>query len=207
MLQQLTTISPESLLAIVLMLIGSIGTIKQLSFKGLMAYSTVLHVGYALVGWILHTREGNFAALLYMIIYIVSVAALFACLLGLLGSKAWYASINNIKGIGYTKKSLSAAILIIMFSLIGVPPLAGFFGKYYIIYQSVAHEEFTLPIVVIVTTIISSYTYLKIIGLMYFSDVQAKIEYIPTNLLLLFITSSAISFILFLGLFASKILQ
>jgi NADH-quinone oxidoreductase subunit N len=185
------------LVAILSMLIGAFGAIRQQSLKRLMGYSTILNVGYALIGIALHSKEGMDAAILYMVIYIAGVAGFFASLVALLGDKADDANFDDINGVALNRKAIAGGISIIMFSMIGLPPFAGFFGKYYIFYQAVLEKEFTLAFIGILTTIIASYYYLKIIKAMYFIDRKVEIERIPTNTRLLLITSASVGFILF----------
>ena len=125
-----TQVSNEliKIVAILSMIVGSLGAIRQVSLKRLMAYSTVLNVGYVLVGVCLHSPEGNYAAFVYMLIYVIGVMGFFACIVALFGLKSDEATFEDLQGIAGSRKTLAAAISIIMFSMIGVPPLAGFFG-------------------------------------------------------------------------------
>ena len=189
------------IIAMLSMIIGALGAIMQSSLKRLMAYSTVLNIGYVLIGVVLHSEQGNFAALLYLLIYITGVLGFFACLIALLGEKTDSANFEDIRGIGYSKKAIAGAIAIIMFSMIGLPPLAGFFGKYYVFYQAIVKEEFLLAFTGIFTSVIAAFYYLKVIKSMYFTEPIIELEYIPTSGSLLFITCLVIGFILFFSLF------
>lgn len=193
--------------AILSMIIGALGAIRQQSLKRLMAYSTVLNIGYVLIGIALHSQEGNFAAGLYMLVYIVGVMGFFACLIALLGKKAEDATFNDICGIAASRKAIAVSISIIMFSMIGLPPLAGFFGKYYIFYQAIAQQEFTLAFVGIATSIIAAYYYLQVIKSMYFAENLSEIERIPTSQGLLFISCVCVGFILLFSVFPISYFQ
>ncbi len=188
--------------AILSMLIGAFGAIRQHSLKRLMAYSTILNVGYVLTGLSLHSTEGNFAAVIYMLVYVVGVIGFFACLVGMLGRKSELATFDDIAGMASSRKALAAAIAIIMFSMIGLPPLAGFLGKYYVLYQAIKQEEFTLAFLGIFTSVIAAYYYLKVIKSMYFTQSVDQIERVESSQGLLFICSICVLFTLLFSLFS-----
>jgi NADH-quinone oxidoreductase subunit N len=156
------------IIAILSMIVGCLGGIMQNSLKRLMAYSAILNIGYALIGIVTHNASGKFAAMFYIITYIIGLMGFFTCLLALFGEKSDDVSFIDIKGIGFHRKMISIAITIIMFSNIGLPPFAGFFGKYNIFYQAILIGEFTLAFCGIITTIVAAYYYLKIIRFIYF---------------------------------------
>lgn len=160
------------IIAVFSMLVGTGGAIRQKSLKRLMAYSSILNIGYVLIGVVLHSEQGNFAALQFTLIYAVSVLGFFACLITILGSKANEANFNDIRGVAANHKVLAAIIAIIMFSLIGLPPLAGFFGKYYLFYQAIIDQEFLLAFIAISTSVVAAYYYLKVIKTMYFIEAE-----------------------------------
>lgn len=195
------------IVAILSMLIGALGAIRQVSLKRLMAYSTILNVGYVLIGVSLHSPEGNLAAGLYMLIYIAGVMGFFACLIALLGPRAEDATFDSIAGIASSRKTIATCISIIMFSNIGLPPLAGFFGKYYLFYEAIVQEEYVLAIIGISTSVVAAYYYLKIIRSMYFVETIGQIERIPTKRGLLFVTALMVAFILFFSFFSTNFLN
>lgn len=191
--------------AILSMLVGAGGAIRQTSLKRLMGYSTILNIGYVLMGIALHSEQGNNVALIYIFIYAASVLGFFACLIVLLGGKADTANFDDIKGLANSRKALAAGITIIMFSMIGIPPLAGFFGKYFIFYQAIVEEQFTLAFIAIGTSIIAAYYYLKIVRSMYFFEVSESLqpESIPTYQGLRFVSCLVIGFLLIFSFFMS----
>ncbi len=191
--------------AILSMLVGAGGAIRQTSLKRLMGYSTILNIGYVLMGIALHSEQGNNAALVYMLIYAASVTGFFACLIALLGEKADTANFDDIKGLANSRKALAAEITIIMFSMIGIPPLAGFFGKYFIFYQAIVEEQFTISFVAVGSSIIAAYYYLKIVRSMYFFEVSESLqpELIPTYQGLRFVSCLVIGFLLIFSFFMS----
>jgi NADH-quinone oxidoreductase subunit N len=186
------------------MIIGALGAIRQESLKRLMGYSTILNVGYVLIGVTLHGPEGDYAAQIYMMIYTVGVIGFFACLIALLGSKAEDATFRDIQGIASNRKTIAAVATIIMFSMIGLPPFAGFFGKYYLFYQAVAAKEFVLVFLGIASSVVASFYYLKIIKTMYFIDSEIEVERIPTNRGLFLVTLISVCFILVFPFFMNN---
>ncbi len=201
------TITLLQVAALLSMIIGSLGAIKQTSLKRLMAYSTILNIGYVLLGVSLNNAEGKSAAVVYMLIYLVGIIGFFACLVALLGSKADQATFNDIEGISSNRKTIASIIAIIMFSNIGVPPLAGFFGKYYLFYQAFVQGRYLLAMVGMLTSVIAAYYYLKIIKTMYFVEGKREIKRIPTSGGLLFVTFLSVTFILFFSFISSRLLQ
>jgi len=169
-----------------------------------MAYSTILNMGYILIGVALGSFDGRYAAYIYMFIYILGTIGFFACLVALFGAKSDEATLEDLKGVGKSRKTLAAAIAIIMFSMIGLPPLAGFFAKYYIFYKAVQQGEMGLAIVGVLTSVIAAFYYLKIIKYMYFQETEKEVLVIPTNRGLMLISTIAVTFTLFFFLFASS---
>lgn len=189
--------------AILSMLIGAAGAIRQTSLKRLMGYSTILNIGYVLMAISFHTPYGDRVALLYMVIYAASVTGFFVCLITLLGAKSDSATFDDIKGLASTRKALAAGIAIIMFSMIGIPPLAGFLAKYSVFYQAIIEKQFTLAFIAIGTSVVAAYYYLKIVKFMYFfeADKSLKRVLIPTPKSLKFICYLIIGVLLLLCVF------
>jgi len=192
--------------AVLSILIGSLGAIMQFSLKRLMAYSTILNVGYVLIAISLHSDNGLYAALLYMFIYVIGTIGFFACLIALFGPKADTASFADLRGIAEQKKAIGLAISIIMFSMIGLPPLAGFFGKYYIFYNAILQGEIFLALLGVLTSVVAAFYYLKVIKYMYFMERTEELTNIKTNRGLLMISVFSIGFTLFFFIFASSYL-
>ena len=183
------------IIAILSMLFGAFRAIRQTSLKRLMAYSTILNIGYVLIGVLLHNQEGYKAALLYILIYAVGSIGFFTCLIMLLGKDADKASFKTIQGIAENHKTIAAVISIVMFSMIGIPPLTGFFGKYYLFYQAINQEEFALAYCGIFTSIVAAFYYLKVVKAMYFSK-KIEIIKLPMQYGLLLIHYLVVCFLL-----------
>lgn len=192
--------------AVLSIIIGSLGAIMQFSLKRLMAYSTILNVGYVLIGMSLNSYDGIYAAFLYMLIYVLGTMGFFACIVALFGEKADIATFADLQGIAAERKTIAAAITILMFSMIGLPPLAGFFGKYYIFYNAIIQNEFTLAFLGVLTSVIAAFYYLKIIKYMYFMENDTNITIIPTNHGLLLVSIISVSFTLFFFIFVPSLL-
>jgi NADH-quinone oxidoreductase subunit N len=169
------------IIAIFSMIIGALGAIMQLSLKRLMAYSTILNIGYSFVALCLNSDESNYAALIYMLIYVIGAMGFFACLIALFGKKSDEATFDDLKGIAQKRKAIAASISIIMFSMIGLPPFSGFFGKYYVFYHAIKNGEITLAIIGFLTSVIAAFYYLKVIKFMYFMEAKSELEIIPTQ--------------------------
>ena len=201
-----THISVEviKIVAILSMVVGALGAIMQVSLKRLMAYSTILNIGYVLVAICLHSPLGNSAALTYMLIYAVGAMGFFACLVALFGDKSDVATFEDLKGIAAQRKSLAGAISIIMFSMIGLPPLAGFFGKYLVFYNAVQQGEIILALLGVLTSVIAAFYYLKVIKYMYFMEAKKEIIYITTNRGLWIVTVVCVAFTMLFFVFADK---
>lgn len=190
------------IVAILSMFVGAFGGIMQSSLKRLMAYSSILNVGYVLVGVCLHSYDGNYAAYMYMLIYVFGVIGFFAGLVSLFGSKVDDVTFEDLRGIPAGKKATVGAIAIIMFSMIGLPPFAGFFGKYYVFYQAILQGELVLAIIGIVTSVVAAFYYLKVIKYMYFMDADTDIAAIPTSRGLWLIMVASVAFILGFAIFS-----
>lgn len=184
------------IIAILSMIFGALGAIRQNSLKRLMAYSTILNIGYVLIGVLLRTPEGYSAAQLYMLIYAAGSVGFFGCLIMLLGKDVDKANFDSIQGIAQDHKAIALGISVIMFSMIGIPPLAGFLGKYYLFYQAINQGEFLLAYLGIFTSVIAAFYYLKVIKTMYFTE-KVQIAKLSTPYGLLLINFIAVGFLLF----------
>jgi NADH-quinone oxidoreductase subunit N len=150
------------------MLLGAVAAIGQESIKRLIAYSTIGHMGYALAGIATGTNQGIQSSIVYLTIYLVMNLGLFSCILMMKRENIFYESISDLSGISRNHPILAFAFLIILFSLAGIPPLAGFFAKFYIFMSVIEVKMYTLAIIGLLTTVISSFYYLRIIKIIYF---------------------------------------
>lgn len=184
-------------LSILSILIGSIGAIMQKSVKRMMAYSTILNMGYCLIPLTLWNDASSEVALKYLMIYVASTIAFFSILTSCLGEKAEYVMLDDLIGLGRNKKAAAVSITLLMFSMIGVPPMAGFFGKYYILYHALNAQEYLLVFFLLIGSLISAYYYLNIIKYMYFCDNLTEESTSKLNIYLLVVILLSLGFTLF----------
>ena len=155
-------------LSIASMIFGAIAAIGQNNLKRLIAYSSIGHMGYALAGLSTGSNEGIQSSIVYMSIYLVMNLAFFSCLLMLKRNDVYYETIDDLSGLSKKHPILSLSLLAILFSLAGIPPLAGFFAKFYIFKAVIEQSMYFLAIVGLLSTVIAAFYYLKIIKVIYF---------------------------------------
>jgi|TARA_B100001094_G_C18156487_1_gene786755 NADH-quinone oxidoreductase subunit N len=163
-------------LSIASMLFGAIAAIGQTNIKRLIAYSSIGHIGYALAGLTTGSNLGIQSSIIYIIIYIIMNLALFSCLLMLKRKNNYYDDIDDLSGLSKNHPLLSLSFLIILFSLAGIPPLAGFFAKFYIFKSVLEQSMYFLAIVGLLSTVVAAYYYLRIIKIIYFDKEKEKYD-------------------------------
>ena len=163
-------------LAIGSMILGAVAAIGQNNIKRLMAYSSIGHMGYALAGLSTGTNAGIQSTIIYLTIYLVMNLGAFACIFMMKREKVFYENINDLSGLSKNQPILALSFLIILFSLAGIPPLAGFFAKFYVFMAVIESEMYTLAIIGLVTTVISAFYYLRIIKIIYFDKPKDPFE-------------------------------
>ncbi|MCU0838477.1 MAG: NADH-quinone oxidoreductase subunit NuoN [Rhodospirillales bacterium] len=154
--------------AIASMVLGAFAAIGQTNIKRLMAYSSIGHVGYALIGLAVGSREGIASILVYMVIYAVMTLGTFACILSMRRRGQMTVAISDLAGLSKTDPVLALALAVFMFSLAGVPPLAGFFGKFYIFVVAVDAQAYVLAVIAALASAVGAFYYLRIVKIMYF---------------------------------------
>ncbi len=153
------------------MILGSFAAIMQTNIKRLMAYSSIGHVGFALLGLIAGNAEGLRGVMIYMAIYLVMNVGMFVCIMSMRRKEeGMVEDINELSGLGQNHPVMAAFISIFMFSLAGVPPLAGFFAKWYVIIPIVNAGYFSLATIAVLTSVVGAYYYIRIVKVMYFDD-------------------------------------
>ncbi len=157
-------------ISIASMILGALAAIQQTNIKRLMAYSSIGHVGYALVGLSAGTPEGIRGVAIYMAIYILMNIGTFACILCMRQKERMVENIEDMKGLSKTHPLMALAMAIFMFSMAGIPPLAGFFGKLYVFLAAVEAGLYTLAVIGVLTSVIGAFYYLRIVKLMYFDE-------------------------------------
>ncbi len=157
-------------ISIASMILGAIAAIVQKNIKRLLAYSSIGHIGYALAGVATGNISGYESAVVYISIYVVMNIGAFSCLYLMKKDGEYKENISDLSGISKKHPILAISFLIILFSLAGIPPLGGFFAKFYIFTSVIEHKMYALAIIGLLTTVISAFYYLKIIKIIYFDD-------------------------------------
>ena len=163
-------------LSIASMVFGAVAAIGQKNLKRLVAYSSIGHVGYALAGLATGSNEGIQSSVIYITIYILMNLGLFSCLLMMKRKNVYYEQIEDLSGLSKNHPLLSLSLLIILFSLAGIPPLAGFFAKFYIFKSVLEQSMFFLAIVGLLSTVVAAFYYLRLIKIMYFDKEKEKFD-------------------------------
>ena len=157
-------------ISIASMILGAVAAIVQKNIKRLLAYSSIGHIGYALAGVATGVLPGYESTIVYITIYVVMNIGAFSCLYLMKKDGEYRENISDLSGISKKHPILAFSFLIILFSLAGIPPLAGFFAKFYIFAAVLEQEMYVLAIIGLLTTVISAFYYLKVIKTIYFDD-------------------------------------
>ena len=163
-------------LSIASMLFGAIAAIGQKNLKRLIAYSSIGHMGYALAGLSVGSNEGIQSAIAYISIYLIMNLAFFSCLFMIRKSENYFENIEDLTGLSKNHPILSISLLIVLFSLAGIPPLAGFFAKFYIFMAVIEQSMYFLAVIGLLSTVIAAYYYLRIIKIIYFDPEKEKYD-------------------------------
>jgi NADH-quinone oxidoreductase subunit N len=188
------------------MLFGAIAAIGQTNLKRLIAYSSIGHIGYALAGLAAGTNDGIQASIVYISIYLIMNLGLFSCLFMMKRNDHYFETIEDLSGLSKNHPILSLSFLIILFSLAGIPPLAGFFAKFYVFKSVIEQSMYFLAIVGLLSTVIAAYYYLKIIKVIYFDKEKEKYDTDHSIWLKLSLTTSTLLILLYF-IFPSKLLE
>jgi NADH-quinone oxidoreductase subunit N len=165
------------------MALGAFAAIGQRNIKRLMAYSSIGHVGYALVGLAPATTEGITGVLVYLTIYVAMTLGSFACILAMKRDGVHVEEISELAGLSRTKPMLAFILAMLLFSLAGIPPLAGFFAKFYVFLAAIQAGYYWLAVVGVVTSVVGAFYYLSIIKVMYFDEPAPGFEPVPAKLI------------------------
>jgi NADH-quinone oxidoreductase subunit N len=158
------------------MLLGSFAAIGQTNIKRLMAYSSIGHIGFALVGFAAGTQDGAQSVLFYMAIYVVMTVGAFGCILLMRRGGQAVEEIEDLAGLGRTQPMLAAAMAIFMFSLAGIPPLAGFFAKIYVFFAAIEAGLVMLAVIGVLASVVGAYYYIRIVKVMYFDEAREPFD-------------------------------
>ena len=163
-------------LSIASMIFGAVAAIGQKNLKRLVAYSSIGHMGFALAGLSSGTNEGIQSSIIYISIYLIMNLGLFSCLFMMKRNDKYYENIDDLSGLSKNHPLISLSLLIILFSLAGIPPMAGFFAKFYVFTAVVKESMYFLAITGLLSTVISAFYYLRIIKIIYFDPEKEKYD-------------------------------
>ena len=159
-------------ISIASMLLGTFAAIYQTNIKRLMAYSSIGNIGYAFVGLAAGTEEGIQGVIIYMTIYLIMTVGSFGCILSMRVRGQMLENIEDLSGLARTNPFMGIALAAMMFSLAGVPPLAGFFGKLYVFLAAIHVGLYPLAVIGLLTSVVGAFYYLRIIKIMYFDEAK-----------------------------------
>ncbi|HVJ76592.1 MAG TPA: NADH-quinone oxidoreductase subunit NuoN [Hyphomicrobium sp.] len=157
-------------LAIASMVLGAFAAIGQTNIKRLLAYSAIGHVGFALIGLAANNTEGTAGVLIYLAIYVAMTLGSFACVLAMRRKGGNVESISDLAGLAKTDLTYATILAILMFSLAGIPPLAGFWAKWYVFLAAIKAGLYPLAVIGVVTSVVGAFYYLRIVKIMFFDD-------------------------------------
>jgi NADH-quinone oxidoreductase subunit N len=158
------------------MALGAFAAIWQVNVKRLMAYSSIGHIGYALVGLAAGTQAGVEAVLVYIAIYVFMNAATFAVILAMRRDGKAVERIDDLAGLARTQPVVAAALAVAMFAMAGIPPLSGFFGKLYVFMAAVQAGQYALAVFGVLASVVGAYYYIRIVKLMYFDEAGLPLD-------------------------------
>jgi NADH-quinone oxidoreductase subunit N len=169
-------------LAIASMALGAFAAIGQTNIKRLMAYSSIGHMGYALVGLAAGTAEGVTGVVFYLAIYLAMTLGTFACILAMRRGGRMVEDIDALSGLSRTNPAMAFLLAMLLFSLAGIPPLAGFFAKFYVFLAAIHAGLYALAVIGVLLSVVGAYYYLRIVKIMYFDAPAARFEPMPLTL-------------------------
>ncbi len=163
-------------ISILSMALGAFAAIGQTNIKRLLAYSSIGHMGFALVGLAAGSQEGVAGIVIYMLIYMLTTIGVFACVLQMRRDGRQVETIADLAGLAKTNKGLAFILSMLMFSLAGIPPLAGFFGKLFVFMAAVKAGLWVLAVIGVLASVVGAYYYLRIIKTIYFDEPHTTFE-------------------------------
>src|SRR5450432_3867923 len=184
--------------AIASMVLGAFAAIGQRNIKRLMAYSSIGHMGFALVGLAAGTVEGVIGVLVYMLIYMAMTLGTFAVILAMRRDGHMVEGIGDLSGLAHTNPTMAFFLAMLLFSLAGIPPLAGFFAKFYVFLAAIKAGLIVLAVIGVVTSVVGAYYYLTIVKIMYFDEPVRSFQSMPGLLRLVLCFAGLINMLFFI---------
>ncbi len=169
-------------ISIASMVLGAFAAIGQTNIKRLMAYSSIGHMGFALVGLAAGTEDGVRGVIVYLAIYLVMTLGTFACILAMRGRNGAVENISDLAGLARNNPMMAFLLAMLMFSLAGIPPLAGFFAKFYVFLAAIEAGLYVLAVIGVLASVVGAYYYVRIVKIMYFDEPAEEFEPMPVSL-------------------------
>ena len=179
------------------MVLGSFAAIGQRNIKRLMAYSSIGHMGYALVGLAAGTEQGVRGVLVYLAIYVAMTLGTFACILSMRRKGTVVENYEDLAGLARTSPVKAFMFAVLMFSLAGIPPLAGFLAKYYVFLAAIEAGLYGLAVIGVLSSVVGAFYYLRIVKVMYFDEPAEPFEPMPPELRAVLAVSGLFTLLLF----------
>ena len=179
------------------MALGAFAAIGQKNIKRLMAYSSIGHMGFALVGLSAGTPEGVQGVLVYMSIYVAMTLGTFACILSMRRDGMLVENISDLSGLARTHPAMAFFLAMLLFSLAGIPPLAGFFAKFYVFLAAIKAGLYVLAVIGVLTSVVGAFYYLTIVKIMYFDEPARSFQSMPALLRLVLFAAGMINILFF----------
>jgi NADH-quinone oxidoreductase subunit N len=174
-------------IALASMLLGSFAAIGQRNIKRLMAYSSIGHMGYALVGLAAGSKTGVSGVVLYMTVYMIMTLGTFACIMAMKRKDGTTVeNVDDLAGLSTTNPFMSVMLTALMFSMAGIPPLGGFFAKYFVFVAAMEAHLYALAIIGILSSVVGAYYYLRLVKVMWFDPATNEFARVPGVLRLVF---------------------
>jgi NADH-quinone oxidoreductase subunit N len=168
-------------LAIASMGLGAFAAIGQSNIKRLLAYSAIGNIGYALIGLAAGSPEGAQGVVIYMAIYVAMTLGAFACVLAMRRGDRMVEEIDELSGLAENNLSMAVVLAILMFSLAGIPPLAGFFAKFYVFVAAVKEGLWALAVIGVLASVVGAYYYVRIVKIMFFDEPRERFARVPAK--------------------------
>ena len=166
-------------IAIASMVLGAFAAIGQSNIKRLLAYSSIGHMGFALVGLAAGSEQGVRGIIIYLSIYLVMTLGTFACVLAMRRRDGTVENIHDLAGLARNNPMMAFILAMLMFSLAGIPPLAGFFAKFYVFLAAIEAGLYALAVIGVLASVVGAYYYVRIVKIMYFDEPAEEFDPMP----------------------------
>ena len=178
-----------SAIAIASMVLGAFAAIGQRNIKRLLAYSAIGNIGYALIGLAAASPEGARGVIIYLVIYVAMTLGAFACVLAMRRPEGMVEDIEELSGLAQTNLGLAAVLAVLLFSLAGIPPLAGFFAKFYVFVAAVKEGLWALAVIGVLASVVGAYYYVRVVKIMFFDEPRPEFASVqPKAALVMWVT-------------------